>query len=604
MRNIIRQTMAAGTLPVILLAAVIQGWALYGLHQSIKHSFWPATDSSWLAALYSLALIVPLTTQLLSQYVRSKVLWGLLTLIAVAYFYFGWHYGSAIYDGPTEKFVDSGDFAATAFIMGLLWLLFLPFVQLRLTTGSWAAQYPLLFTTAWRNKLMLAEAALFTGLFWLLLFLWRTLFHMLGIDYFQELFEEPIFVYPVTTLAFGIALHLIGSVERLTTAILEQLLNVLKWLAIIAGFILTIFTIALVFKLPGLVFLGQKAIGAAWLLWLVAVIVLLVNAAYRDGSVERPYPAWIAFALRCVIPLTIIVSSTALYALSVRARHYGITVERVWAFVVAGTALLYSIGYSVAALRKGSWLEGVGRVNVMVAAVLIATLAVALTPLLSPYRLAANSQYRVALATPVLEDAKRYFSSFNYLRFDAGQYGMRRLRELSELKDHPNAQRIHAAAAAALKSENRWQPMSVDAEEVLSKMKIYPPDHPLDAKLRAKLADEIGKLWKGYALVQNSTPIAAGIFIGLRDDKTEQFVLLQKYGGSVFQQLGDDWELQGSVTRIDGERRKWRSFLDALDEGKVGTSLPGWKLLDVGSSQFRVDLNRGTTRSTVFEADD
>ena len=52
------------------------------------------------------------------------------------------------------------------------------------------------FTNAWRNKLMLAEAVLFTGLFWLLLFLWQALFHLLGIDYFRNLFEEPIFIYP------------------------------------------------------------------------------------------------------------------------------------------------------------------------------------------------------------------------------------------------------------------------------------------------------------------------------------------------------------------------------------------------------------------------
>jgi hypothetical protein len=41
-------------------------------------------------------------------------------------------------------------------------------------------QYRALFANAWRNKLMLAEAALFTGLFWLLLFLRQMLFHKLG----------------------------------------------------------------------------------------------------------------------------------------------------------------------------------------------------------------------------------------------------------------------------------------------------------------------------------------------------------------------------------------------------------------------------------------
>ncbi len=176
-------------------------------------------------------------------------------------------------------------------------------------------------------------------------FLWQMLFHMLGIDYFRELFEEPIFVYPVTALTFGCALYLIGSIERLTAVVLEQILNVLKWLGLLAGVILAFFTIALVFKLPGLLFTGQKAIGAAWLLWLTAVVVLLLNAAYRDGSVPQPYPKWIAQFLRVVVPLTVIISLTAVYALWMRSRHYGLTVERVWAFVVAGAALLYSVGY-------------------------------------------------------------------------------------------------------------------------------------------------------------------------------------------------------------------------------------------------------------------
>ncbi len=220
---------------------------------------------------------------------------------------------------------------------------------------------------------------------------------MLGIDYFRELFAEPIFVYPVTSLTFGCALHLIGSIERLTAVVLEQILNVLKWLALVAGVILAFFTIALVFKLPDLVFTGQKAIGAVWLLWLIAVLVLLLNAAYRDGSVPQPYPKWVALFLRVVVPLSMIISATALYALAMRGRHYGLTVERVWAFVVGGRRAAVLGGYSASAFARGAWLGGISRVNVIVALALIAVIAATLTPLLSPYRLAANSQFHLIL---------------------------------------------------------------------------------------------------------------------------------------------------------------------------------------------------------------
>src|SRR5262249_5890578 len=245
-----------------------------------------------------------------------------------------------------------------------------------------------------RNKITLAEAAAFTGLFWLLLALWQTLFHMLQINFFRDLFQEPIFVYPVTALVFGIALHLIGAIERLVSVVLEQILNVLKWLAIVAGVLLALFTLALLAKLPGLVFQGQKAIGATWLLWLIAVVVLFLNAAYRDGTLAQPYPRWIGQGLRFVVPLTVVIALTAAYSLLIREHHYGLTVQRFWALVVAAAAILSSVGYSAAALSKGAWFARMAQVNVGVALALIATIAIALTPLASPYRLAANSQYQ------------------------------------------------------------------------------------------------------------------------------------------------------------------------------------------------------------------
>ncbi len=590
MRDIanIRFTIDRNGLPIILVAAVIQGWALYGLHQCIKSSSWPATDLGWLAALYSLAMFGPLTIQMLCEHAKAKALWPIVGVVLVAYFYFGWHYGRVVHAAESVRFVDSESFGSTAFIMGLLWLLILPFIQVRLSTGAWAGGYTLIFTTAWRNKLMLAEAALFTGLFWLLLALWAALFHMLGIGFFKDLFVEPIFVYPVTTLAFGIALHLIGSVERLTAAILEQLLSVLKWLAIVAGFILALFTVALVFKLPGLVFSGEKAIGAVWLLWLVAVMVLLINAAYRDGRAKRPYPGLIAVALRCVIPLTIIVSCTALYALVVRAQRYGITVERVWAFVVAGTACSYAVGYSLAAVRKGQWLGWVGRVNVMVALALIATIAATLTPVLSPYRLAANSQYRTSVAASAVERSDlNSESSLRYLRFKSGRYGVERLRELSVLQDHPEAGRLRKASLATLKLADRWESIPIEAGDIFDSLVTSPANHEIDAKLRARIVEVVsGSGINNSGFRKEGAWV--GVFVDLQGDDVEEFVLLQEHGGDVYKRIGDEWELVGRAHHEYGQGSNQGSMLESVKAGNVSAEIPEWKLLHVGSVQYRV----------------
>jgi hypothetical protein len=252
MENTSRSPSAKPGLPLILLAAVVQGWALYGLHLALKEHYWPATQPTWLSALYALAVFIPVTLELLAEHARLAALWVLAAVLAAAYFYFGWHHGGV-------------------------------------------------FSTAGPNPIQSGD------------------------EYFS------------------------------------------------LGCLLT-------------------------LLWLMA-----------------------------------------LYALTMRSSHYGLTVGRVWGLVVASAALAYSVGYSLAALGKGAWLGGMARVNVPVALALIAVIAAALTPVLSPYRLAADSQFRVVrdkgLAALSEDRANQNLfgrdNALQYLRFDSGRYGVARLRELA-----------------------------------------------------------------------------------------------------------------------------------------------------------------------------
>lgn len=583
----------AARLPVMLVAAVIQGWALYGLHRAIVQHAWPATHPSWLLALYAVAVFVPVSVELLAEHARGAALWRLLAVLALGWFGLGWHHGAAVADVPGERFAATGDCFPLGFELTVLWLLVLPFLQTRLATGRWRVDYRSLFTYAWRNKITLAEAGLFTGLFWLILFLWQTLFHMLAIDFFRELFREPLFVYPATSIVFGCALHLIGSIDRLVAAVLEQILNVFKWLALVAGTLLALFTLALLPRLPGLVFTGQKAIGATWLLWLVAVMVLLLNAAYRDGTVERPYPRWIALGLRSVIPLTVVVSLTAIYALGVRTHHYGLTVERVWALIVAGTALAYSCGYAVAALGRGTWFAGIARVNVFVAVALIAIIATALTPLLSPYRLAANSQYALALTTPPVAgtESARGETPFHYLRFASGRYGRERLERLARLQDAPNATRVRELAAAALAQQSPWlaQRPRVDLEQLVKAMPVYPRGRGLDTQLAAALTAELAKPENNLSYSQSSAGSTAGVYVDLNGDGVEEFAVLSGCaGGFLFEQRDGHWRLAGHTQALAGVCA-WNAILADLDKSNFAARQPLWKELWIGSQGFRVD---------------
>ncbi|HVI05201.1 MAG TPA: hypothetical protein VM711_03800 [Sphingomicrobium sp.] len=581
------------SLPLILIAAVIQGGSLYALHRAIDAHHWPATHLSWLLALYAVAFLVPTTVQLTAEYAERSSFWVLTALLAGAVFYFGWHHGAAVADLETHNFGQSGDYFPLAFVLVVWWLLTLPFLQSRMATGLWRVDYARLFASAWRNKITLAEAVLFTGLFWLLLFLWQSLFSMLAIDFFQTLFEKPIFVYPVTAIVFGCALHLIGSIDSLVSAVLEQLLNVLKWLATVAGALLILFTFALLGSLPGLVFTGHRAINAQWLLWLVAVIVLLLNAAYRDGTVERPYPRWIAQALRFAVPLTVVIAATALYSLTVRSRQYGLTVDRVWALIVAGAALIYSVGYSIAAFRRGSWLAMASRVNVMVACALIIVIGAALTPLLSPYHLAAISQYRVIMdgRYVALARSKLGESPFTYLAFDSGTYGREELGRLVSLQGNPNADQIRGLAAKALNQGSRWEgvielvpPPASSAD--MSKLPLYPAGHALDPGLSQVLAADWNR-YNRFVGGGNIAQTAAGVFVDLNGDGTDEFVLFVLGGGRIYQNRGGHWEYVG-LLRSGGTMPPLAVLTKALSAGQVAAVSPPWKDLLVGDHRYRV----------------
>jgi len=600
------------TLPVILIAAVVQGWALYALHMSLRHQTWPATEAAWLLAAYSVAAFVPVTIELLAphfaRHARNAEAWMIVAVVGVAFFYFGWHHGAhAVAQHDADRFVGREMFPL-GFVLLVLWTLAMPFAQCRLASGTWRITYADLFATTWRDIILLAEAAAFTGLFWLLLFLWQQLFHMIGIDFFKELFEEPIFVYPVTSLCFGVALHLIGSVERFTAVVLEQVLSVLKWLAVVAGLILAFFTLALVFKLPHLVFQGERSISAAWLLWLIAVLVLLVNAAWRDGAVARPYPRWIAFALRLVLPLMVIVALTALYSLYVRVRTYGFTVERVWAFVVALAAATYAVGYGVAAFRRDAWLGGISKVNVVVSLGLMTIIALALTPVLSPYRIAANSQYRAALKGVSEEEHEDWrLGPFRYLRFEVGQYGLEKLKALAALTQGSNSEEIREAAHAALAQTDEWSPrLPVNGEKIVEALVIYPTGRSLDPALRDRLQADLKDAHSELASYARTAP-RSGLYVDLDGDGTDEFVLLGGFA-YVYRNTGSGWAGVGSASLATGLDKDEKALLDeetrALRAGDIALQPRRWRDLKVGSMIYRsseLDPTESVLTETVIK---
>ncbi len=572
----------AAALPLILLAAVVQGWVLYGLHHAIDAGAWPATSPALLFALYAVAVYVPLTIQVLAGEAVSRTVWLFLAAAAAAFFGFGLHEGGFVRgDEPGDP-----ELGPLLFLLALIWLQLLPFVQGRLATGRWRPEYPRLFAAACRNVLVLGEAAVFTGLFWLLLFLWQALFALLGISFFRELFRELVFIYPVTALTFGIALHLIGSLDRLTATVLDQALGVLKWLAVPGTFILAIFSLALIVKLPRLLATGDWAVGAEVLLWLVAVVVLLLNAAYRDGSDPAPYPAWLGLAIRGAVPLAVLVSALALYALFLRTGQYGLTIERWWGFVVAATALLVSAGYARAAFRGGPWMQGLAPVNVVASLALMGVIALSLTPLLSPARLAAESQFERALtAPPAATNSGGRASPIEWLRFQGGGYGRARLRELAALGEGPGADGIRRAARAALEAADPPALEAAAARAALATLPVFPRGRVLTPDLRAALEASPPEPARPVTSPDGAAG-TAGLYLDVDGDGQEEFLLLSAGNGVVYARQDDGWVVAGQVV-ADREAGEPDGLLVDLAAGAVVEDRR-WKDIRLGGRRLTV----------------
>jgi hypothetical protein len=395
------------SLPLAAIAlALVQGLLLWWLFTGMPDGLWPAGDPRAMLPLVLLIAVLPLSLHLLWPFRRERVLHlafmtGAVVVAVTAAWFAATHIGldAPGTDGRARRYVSDGDIVV-AFVLPLAiaWLLAMPLLKLRLTGGRWTGPYPSLFDITWRGALTLAEAALFTGVFWLLMGLAGMLFGLLGIEAVGDFISEPLFAIPATTLVGALAIHLIGTSAGRVDGLLRQLLNLLKWLLPLAGVIVIAFALALLPKLPALFAEGQKVMEAGWLLWLVAVTVLLLNAAYQSGQEPPGYGRVIEQTLRVVPPLLIVIALTALYSLAVRTSTYGLTPARYWGLVTAAAATAYTVGYSIAAWTSGRWFARLGGINIVMALALLAVLLASLTPLADPLRLSVDSQARRALS--------------------------------------------------------------------------------------------------------------------------------------------------------------------------------------------------------------
>ena len=544
-----------------LATGLIQGLLLYGLYEASEAKVWPATHKELFSALFAVAFFAPFVVLAGVSNLRLPTLavWkAVAALIAGGLaWYAAWSVGGDAQSGPPGGAVVPA-IAALVFIGHHL-------VEPADNERRWIARFANYFDITWKHGVQLVLALGFTGAFWILLFLASALFKLIGISAIEKLIQQELFSIPATTVMFAAAVQLTDVRATLVRGVRTVALALLAWLlplmALIAGgFLLTL-------PFTGLAPLWATKSATALLLVAAALLVLLTNAAYQDGS-DKP-PLVLAWAARITGLLLAPIVGLAAYGLALRIGQYGLSPDRVIAAACVLVAAGYAIGYAVAAARPGPWMKTLETTNIAMAFVVVAVLLALFTPLADPRRLSVNDQVARLERGKVKAEA----FDFAFLRFDAGRAGQAALQRLKASK----SPEIAKQAREAIESKIRPEP---DLVGQLEKVVVYPKGRALPADLLKQGADE-SRFLCGY-----SPENCAAVLLDTDGDGVEEVLLSNGGVVDVLKRGGDGaWSKVGVATRPCDQG----DLVEAFKTGKASLSDPEQRRdLLVGGLRLRI----------------
>src|SRR5258708_1148696 len=557
----------------ILVMAVVRGWLLSGLHYSREHKTCPAPETSWLFALYAVVVLARVARKLFPPRLRQRLTWTLAAVIAAFAGALSTYTGWVVEAASPERF----GFAVVFALYGALfvaWFIALPFAQASARRGTWRVSYPDLFELSWQNALLLAEAGLFTGVFWMLLFLWGALFKVVNIGFFSELFGKPAFFYPISSIAFGYAIYLIESHEKIVVTLRRHLLGVFGWLLPLVALIAVLFLLALPFT--GLQPLWKTGHASTLMLWLQFVFIHFLNSAYEDGQSEPRYPAWLKQVLRIAVFALPIYAALCAYSLGLRVEQHGWTVARVWAAIATFIAALYGVGYAAAALRRSPWMGRMAPVNLGMAAVVAGVLLLAASPILDPKRMSAASQAERLRAGSISVDKFDY----DYRPVELGRYGKNVLAELS--KD--SNKEIGGLASASLAKTRKYGGPGVPPELLASRIELFPAGAALDPAFIKYLQDAVtAEQWKHPScLSQANQKACLMVALDLNGDGQPEILTFDSHPQAVYGKVDGQWKKIGDLMSA-GTRQTIGAL---IRQSSVKAEPTAWSDVRVGEVRF------------------
>ncbi|MFP6815938.1 MAG: DUF4153 domain-containing protein [Pseudomonadales bacterium] len=462
-----------------------------------------------------------------------------------------------------------------------------PFLQIFQRSGRAVFPYVQLFQHSWNNFHIGLVGGLFLLSLWVVLWFWGTLFNLIDIDFFAELFSKNWFGWPISGGALGFGVAMGREREKIIATLKSLTLSVFRALLPLTSFVALLFLVTLPFT--GLEPLWDTGRASYILLAWIALTVLFVNAVYMDGDIEPPFALPVRRMVEAGVFIMIVYAAIALYGLGLRVDQHGLSVSRFVGLLVAIVLGLYALGYAVSVIWRGAhWMSGIAKVNRPMALLVLVLAILMHTPVLDPLTWSAWNQFnRLSEGTVSVEEF-----DFGYLLFELGQRGEDRLVELESLENHPRAGAIRAAVGEVRGALHRF---AWDNRQALG--------HAMDdIELHAALSEWPPGLFDGIKLgVGNSLLAQCGrernclLFpLDFPDHDGDEYGLLT--GGRYFtiylfgRGEADDWMMIGDLSPIVHDPRLERdAVIKAIEALDIAIKLPIWPLIQIGAAEYFVD---------------
>ncbi|MDY0974125.1 DUF4153 domain-containing protein [Massilia sp. CFBP9012] len=569
--------------PTRIVIGLAQGLLLYLLYTAAQDKSWPATVPLLFGPLVMLGLLLPviLISGLGHLSRRRLTAWalGAAVVIALLAAYDMWrHLGGTEWEGGKPSGVLTFCLAVGFFIAHAL-------VLAAGRERRRIAAYASYFEVAWKLNLQILFCLLFVGATWLVLQLGAALFDLVKLNFLSWAIGKPWFFIPVTAFAFSVAMHLTDVKPAIVRGIRNLLHVLLSWILPVLTLLVGGFLASLPFT--GLEPLWATRSAAGSMLGAAAAFVILINAAYQDGASPPARVLAISARIACLllVPLTLL----AAYALALRVADHGWSADRVIAAACLLVATCYAGGYAAAALRRG-WLRSLAGVNIAAAFVVLAVLALLLSPVLDPGRIAVNSQMaRLAsgqIKLPQLDVA--------YLYHHGARFGREAIAQLEKSATGDDAGWLRTELARLRQLQHPGAP--APDLKVADNLRVWPAGARLPAGFAAVDWRKFKQhLYLPYCL-QRQGAICDAFVIDLGGDARPEVILVgaANHGNAVLRQTDDGaWEFAGALPPGLAD---CAPLLDAMRAGKLRAVAPAVADLEIDGRRIEI-----TPRHTQFK---